>query len=339
VAATARAVAHPARGDPAVSALELDTPMLHRPGTLAEVCALLAELDQPMVYGGGTAVQILLKQGVLFASDLVDIARVPGLDQIEETAEGLRVGAMVTLRRMETDPLVRRLAPLAAQVYGRVANPRVRNTASVGGNLAHGDYRLDPPTALLALDARVELTSADGARLVPVREFFAGFQETALARGELVTAVLIPAQPSPAAAFVKLSSLSVNDWPCASAAVLLVPAGRRRNSWELRLGLGALAAKPEYLNLEVPAGAELDELLEAAQHAADQVIDPIPDVRGGVEFKRRLGLVAVRDAVRGAWDLTAEPAAGSMRGSGSGSAREEDSDAQRTLRRRWWRGR
>jgi aerobic carbon-monoxide dehydrogenase medium subunit len=327
-----------------VSALALDTPALHRPDTLAEVCALLAELDQPMVYGGGTAVQILLKQGVLFASDLVDIARVPGLDRVEETTEGLRVGAMVRLRRMETDPVVQRVAQLAAQVYGRVANPRVRNTASVGGNLAHGDYRLDPPTALLALDARVELTSAAaGTRLVPVREFFTGFQQTALVEGELVTAVLIPAQPDPAAAFTKLSSLSVNDWPCASAAALLVPTGRRRDRWELRLGLGALAAKPEYLSLEVPAGAAVDEVVEAAQRAADQVIDPIPDVRGGVDFKRRLGLVAVRDAVRAAWDLTTEPAAGStwgsVPGSASGSAGEEDSDARRTSRRRWWRGR
>ncbi|HEX4357125.1 MAG TPA: molybdopterin dehydrogenase, partial [Pseudonocardia sp.] len=183
------------------------------------------------------------------------------------------------------------------------------------------------------------LTSAGGSRLVAVREFFTGFQQTALTEGELVTAVLIPAQPSPAAAFAKLSSLSVNDWPCASAAALLVPTGRRRERWELRLGLGALAAKPEYLSLEVPAGAPVDEMLEAAQRAADQVIDPIPDVRGGVDFKRRLGLVAVRDAVRGAWDLAAEPAAGSMRGSVPGSAGEEDSDVQRTSRRRWWRGR
>jgi hypothetical protein len=89
----------------------------------------------------------------------------------------------------------------------------------------------------------------------------------------------------------------------------------------------------------VPGGATVDEVLEAAQRAADQVIDPIPDVRGGVEFKRRLGLVAVRDAVRAAWDLAAQPTAGSTRGSVPGSAREEDSDVQRTSQRRWWRGR
>jgi carbon-monoxide dehydrogenase medium subunit len=233
------------------------------------------------------------------------------------------VGALVTLRRMETDPLVGRVAPLAAEVYGKVANPRVRNTASVAGNLAHGDYRLDPPTALLVLDARVELTSSRGRRLVPVREFFTGFQRTALERGELVTAVEIPAQPGPAAAFVKLSSLSANDWPCASAAALVVPARRRGRDRELRLGLGALAATPVYLSLSLPADAEVGDVAAAAAGAAEQVIDPIPDVRGGVEFKRRLGLVAVRDAVTSAWRM----------------AGEEEADDRRTTPRRWWRGR
>lgn len=299
-------------------------PGLHRPGTLTEACRLLADLDQPMVYGGGTAVGILMKQGVLFASDLVDIVGVPGLDELTETDAGLRVGSMVTLRRMETDPLVRRIAPLAARVYGAVANPRVRNTASVGGNLAHGDYRLDPPTALLVLDARIELTSATGTRLLPVREFFTGFQQTALERGELVTAVEIPTQPSRAASFVKLSSLAANDWPCASAAALVMPDARRRQRpVELRLGLGALAPTPVYLSLDLPADTETGDVQETAARAAGEVIDPLPDVRGGVEFKRRLGLVAVRDAAGSAWEL----------------AREEDTDDRGSTRRRWWRGR
>jgi carbon-monoxide dehydrogenase medium subunit len=297
------------------------TPVLHRPGTLAEACELLADLDQPLVYGGGTAIQILIKQGALFASDLVDIARVPGLDQVSETATGLRVGAMVTLRQMETDPLVWRRAPLAAQVYRKVANPRVRNTATVGGNLAQRDFRLDPPTALLALDAEVELTASNRIRMVPIREFFVGFQATALARDELVTAVWIPTQPTPAAAFVKLSSLSVNDWPCASAAALVVPVKRRCR--EIRLGLGALAARPEYLSLELPADVDVNDVQLTATRAANHVIDPIPDVRGGVDFKRQLGLVAVRDAVTTAWEM----------------AGQEGTDARRTSRRRWWRGR
>lgn len=274
-------------------------PGYHYPATLAEACALLADGDETMVYGGGTAIQILVKQGLLFASDIVDVGAVPGLADITETATGLRVGPLVTLRRMETDPLVRKVAPLAADVYGHVANPRVRNTASVGGNIAHGDYRLDPPTALLVLGASVEITSATGRRTVPAREFFVDFQQTALGHGDMITAVEIPRQPESAgAAFVKMSSLSVNDWPCASAAALVLGGKRHR---QVRLGLGALAHIPLYVEFDMPADAAPDDVVAAARQATDPVIEPIPDVRGSAGYKKRVGAVAVEEAVRAAW--------------------------------------
>jgi carbon-monoxide dehydrogenase medium subunit len=291
----------------------MTAPTYHYPDRLDEACALLADGEDTMVYGGGTAIQILVKQGVLFASDLVDIGAVPGLDRITETKTGLRVGPLVTLRRMETDPLVRAVAPLAAQVYGHVANPRVRNTASVGGNIAHGDYRLDPPTALLVLDASIELTSAAGARTVPAREFFVDFQRTALSHGELITAIDIPRQPESAGAwFAKLSSLSANDWPCASAAALVVdlPRGRR----EVRLGLGALSHVPVFTSFEASAASDVDEVVDAARRAAVPLIEPIPDVRGGEAFKKRLGLVAVEEAVRGSWKEQQDDRRGSLLG-------------------------
>lgn len=275
-------------------------PAYHYPDTLDEACAILAEGENTMVYGGGTAVQILIKQGVLFASDLVDIGRIPGLNAIERTSGGLRVGPLVTLRQMETSPVVRAVAPLAAQVYGHVANPRVRNTASAGGNIAHGDYRLDPPTALLVLDATVELTSSRGKRSVPAREFFVDFQQTAVEHGEVITAIEIPRQPESAGAhFAKYSSLSVNDWPAASAAALVVD-GSRKNR-QVRLGLGALSHIPVFTQFEVSGGSSVDDVVTAALEAAAPLIDPIPDVRGGPEYKKRLGLVAVEEAVRNSW--------------------------------------
>jgi carbon-monoxide dehydrogenase medium subunit len=274
-------------------------PALHRPRSLEEACELLGTLEEPMIYGGGTAIQILIKQGVLFAEHLVDLALVPGLDALEETAGGLRIGPLVSLRRMERDAAVLRRAPLAADTYSRVANPRVRNTASVGGNIAHGDYRLDPPTALMALDASVELTSTAGTRVVPAREFFIDFQLTAVEPGEVITAILLPDQPAGSSfAYVKLSSLSENDWPSASAAALLVPGGAGART--LRLGLGAVAAVPLFLELEV-TGLDVEQAVAAARDAVDPVLDPIPDVRGSETYKRRLGHVAVADAVRQAW--------------------------------------
>jgi carbon-monoxide dehydrogenase medium subunit len=264
----------------------------------------MAGRDDAMVYGGGTAVQILEKQGVLFASHLVDLSRIPGLAGIEETADGVRIGPMTALRTVETSPVVRRVAPLAARVYAHVANPRVRNTASVGGNLAHGDYRLDPPTALLVLDATVELTSSEGTRTMPLREFFVDFQVTAVRPGEIITAVEIPRQDEAAGSwFAKLSSLSANDWPCASAAALVTAAGRfGRGTRRIRLGLGAVAPTPVFIEIEVAAGADEDKAAGAARSAAEPLIDPIPDVRGGVDFKRHLAHVAVEEAVRHSWE-------------------------------------
>jgi aerobic carbon-monoxide dehydrogenase medium subunit len=273
-------------------------PELHRPRTVAEACSLLASLDNPMVYGGGTAIQILLKQGILFADSFVDLSMIPRLKEITSDHTGLTIGPMVTVRRMETDERVRSVAPLAASAYHRVANPRVRNTASAGGNIAHGDYRLDPPTALLVLDASVEATSTGGTRRIPIREFFVDFQQTALRHDEMITGIRIPTQPAGSVGtFVKYSSLSENDWPCASAAVLAVDSGARR---EVRIGLGALAPVPRYVSFDA-TGLNDQQAVDAALTAAEPALDPIPDVRGSVAYKRRLGRVAVEDAIRSVW--------------------------------------
>jgi len=273
-------------------------PVLHRPETVEEACQLLAADPAAMAFGGGTAIQILRKQGILFAESFVDLSRIPGLRDISRTAGGLRAGPMVTVRRMETTPLVRDIAPLAAAAYGKVANPRVRNTASIGGNVAHGDYRLDPPVALLALGGVIEATSTEDSRTISAADFFVDFQQTDLRPGELVTAIEIPAMPTGATAcYAKLSSLSANDWPCASAAVLLAPTAR---GLTLRLALGALAPVPRLATADVTGRGE-EEVVEVALEIAETLMDPIPDVRGGVEYKRALGRVAVEDAVRGAW--------------------------------------
>jgi aerobic carbon-monoxide dehydrogenase medium subunit len=272
---------------------------LHRPRTVEEALSLLDTLDSPMVYGGGTAIQILMKQGVLFAENLVDLGMIPGLDAVEESPAGFRAGAMVSIRTMERDPRVVERAPLVAATYGKVANPRVRNTASIGGNIAHGDYRLDPPTALLALSADIVVASVRGTRTVPAREFFVDFQQTALEPGEMILAIEIPRQPPrTSAAFAKLSSLAVNDWPVASVAALLdAPTEVRRM---LRLGVGALAPTPVFVDVDV-SGLDREGCVEAALAAVHPLLDPLPDVRGGVEYKRHLGQVATQEAVEGAW--------------------------------------
>jgi carbon-monoxide dehydrogenase medium subunit len=269
---------------------------VHRPESLEEATALLNDLDDAMVYGGGTAIQILRKQGLLFVEDYVDIARVPGLRELTVTSDLLSIGTLTPLRRVETDPRVRAFAPLASETYGQVANPRVRNTASAGGNIAHGDYRLDPPTALLVLDATVHLASSAGAREVSIREFFTDFQETAVEYGEMITAITVPRPPTGSrGAFAKIRSLSENDWPCASAAVLAVP---EDGFVEVRLGLGALAPTSVYLAFDQTPDMTVQQAVDAAIDIANSAMDPIADVRGSAAYKAHLGRVAVEEAVR-----------------------------------------
>ncbi|MBH0776343.1 FAD binding domain-containing protein [Nocardia bovistercoris] len=269
---------------------------VHHPRSLEEATALVAQLDEAIVYGGGTAIQILLKQGLISAPDYVDLLHVPGLSELTHVGERVRIGAMVRLREVERDPHVRRALPLAAETYGHVANPRVRNTASAGGNIAHGDYRLDPPAALMALDAVVEIASTHGVREVSIREFFTDFQQTAVQHDELVTAILVP-RPAvgTVGAFTKMRSLSQNDWPCASAAVLMVP---EDDFVDVRIGLGAVAPTTVYVAFDLTSDMNARQAVDVAIEIADSVMEPLPDVRGSANYKARMGRVAVEESIR-----------------------------------------
>src|SRR5262249_25016911 len=112
---------------------------------------LLKHGDDARPIAGGTTLVILMKQRALHYPYLVDLQSIPGLDRITEEADGIRIGALVTHRAIELSPLVQNSFPVVARAFSRIGNVRVRETASVGGNLAHADYRLDPPPPLLLL--------------------------------------------------------------------------------------------------------------------------------------------------------------------------------------------
>lgn len=247
---------------------------------------------------GGTALEVLRRLGLLGSPPLVDLAGLPELRGIEAPEGEVRIGACTTLREVELDPNVAARLPLLRETYGRVANVRVRHAATVGGNLAYADHRIDPPAALLVLDARVRLRSTAGSREVPVREFFHDLEVTALREGELLTDVLVPLPGSGArGAFVKLVSLAENDWPCAGVAVLLTP-----HTEGLRLDLGLTALAPTPRHAFVDAGERsLAAAQDAAEAAAAPLLDPIEDFRGSRAYKERLGRAAVREAVEAAW--------------------------------------
>ena len=166
---------------------------LLQPRSLQEAVELLQKHgDDSRVIAGGTTLVILMKQRALHYRYLIDLQSIPGLTGIKNENDGVRIGALATHRMVETSPLIRQAFPAVSRAFGHIGNVRVRQTASVGGNLAHADYRLDPPPALLALNAEVNVFGPQGARTVPIKNFFQGMYETALAPGEILVDVKIP---------------------------------------------------------------------------------------------------------------------------------------------------
>jgi carbon-monoxide dehydrogenase medium subunit len=272
---------------------------LLQPRSVSEAVAMLARYgDDARPLGGGTTLVILMKQRALYYPYLVDLQTIPGLAEIKVESNGVRIGALVTHRSLECSPVIRASFPALADAFGQIGNIRIRQTASIGGNLAHADYRLDPPPALLVLGAEVSLFGANGARTVPLSQFFQGLYETALKPAELLIDIKVPFMPENSrAVYLRYSTLSANDWPCLGVAAFLSKANGRCR--ELRVALGGLASTPvlvgglNFVNDQTLDSAVIERLLDAV----DQQIAPFADLRGSEWYKRRMARLFVKKAV------------------------------------------
>lgn len=272
---------------------------LLQPRSLQEAVTLLQKHgDESRPIAGGTTLIILMKQRALQYRYLVDLQSIAGLEDIKNEADGVRIGALATHRKVETSPLIQQAFPALAQAFGRIGNVRVRQTASVGGNLAHADYRLDPPPVLLVLNAEVNVFGPAGSRTIPIKKFFQGMYETALAPGELLVDVKIPFMPpSSRAVYLRYTALSANDWPCLGVAALLTMTGSRCR--EIRVALGGVASTPVIIDgLDFAKDHPLDEALtDKLLDLVDQQISPFSDLRGSEWYKRRMARLFVSKAI------------------------------------------
>jgi carbon-monoxide dehydrogenase medium subunit len=272
---------------------------LLQPRSLPEAVAMLARYgDDARALGGGTTLVILMKQRALYYPYLVDLQTIPGLAEIKVESDGVRIGALVTHRRLECSPVIRASFPALADAFGQIGNVRIRQTASVGGNLAHADYRLDPPPALLVLGAEVSLFGAHGARTVPLSQFFRGLYETVLEPTELLIDIKVPFVPENSrAVYLRYNTLSANDWPCLGVAAFLTKANGRCR--ELRVALGGLASTPVLVGgLDFIRDQTLDSaVIERLLDTVDQQIAPFADLRGSEWYKRRMARLFVKKAV------------------------------------------
>ncbi len=264
---------------------------LLEPRSIEEACGLLDQHPDAKPIAGGTALLILIKQGVYLPTTLINLKKIHGASDVAyDSAGGLRIGALATINDVAGSAAVREHYPVLASACHVVANVRIRNLATIGGNLAHADNQSDPPTALLALGARVELTCSRGTRDVNLSDFLFSSYETALQPGEVLSAVLVPPQKAGLrGTYLKFTTRSSEDRPCAGVAALVD--SRNGTCDELRLVVGAVSPTPVRVEVAeaMARGARLTpDLIEAMAGEAAKAVEPIDDLRGPADYKRHL---------------------------------------------------
>ncbi len=282
---------------------------LHEPTSLPEAIALLDPDDASVrPIAGGTALMLMMKAGVFRPRRLVSLRKLgERYARIAAGADGaLAIGAMTPLAAVERSVEVARAAPVIPRAMRRLSNIRVRNVATVGGNLAHGDPHMDLPPVLIALGAEVAVIGPKGERTIAVENLFAGYFETVLAKNELIAELRIPAQGTARAAYLKVTTGSAEDWPALGVAVALEAEARAVKSARVVVSAATEKATRIAAAEKELAGATVDDkILARAGDAAAAEVECISDVRGSAAYKRELVRVYVARAVRRALE---EPA-------------------------------
>jgi carbon-monoxide dehydrogenase medium subunit len=279
----------------------------HRPESLDEVFGLLERYgEDARLMAGGTALVLQMKQRLAQPSHVVGMRRLAGLDAlnaIEETDDGIRIGALCTQRKVEDSPLVKERLPLLAETLGRVATPRIRNMATIGGGLVNGDPNQDPPPSLIALGASVELVSSAGSRTVPVEALFRDYYETDVQPGEVLASVTVPPQPADSGwAYLKFLPRTADDYGTVSVAAV-ISREADGSCRDARIVLGSVGVTPvrAYEAESLLQGGPLgDEIIRAAAATLRDAVDPLDDFRGSAEYKRDMAEVFTRRAVAAA---------------------------------------
>jgi carbon-monoxide dehydrogenase medium subunit len=282
------------------------------PKTVTEACALLKQLGgEAKVFAGGSHLTILMKQGLLEPKSLVNIKKIPELKGIRyDAAADLTIGALVTHRELETSVLVRGKFPVLCEAEREVANIRVRNMGTVGGNLASGEPLTDLSQIFIALDGKVKIAGASVHRMIPVEELFVDFYTTSLAEDEILTQVVLPSLPSRSGIdYIRFSSSSVVDKPSAGVAVRLTLDSGAGTIQTARIVLGCVGATPVRARKAeaLLTGKKITrELAQEAGSVASQECSPTSDLRGSEHYKRAIVTTLVKRAAAKAYDRAVE---------------------------------
>jgi aerobic carbon-monoxide dehydrogenase medium subunit len=275
--------------------------------SLREAIALLDPEDASIrPIAGGTALMLMMKSGVFRPTRLVSLRAVEKhFSEICVDADGsIRIGALTTLANLEYSRDMQRMLPVIGRTLRVLSNVRIRNVATVGGALAHGDPHMDLPPVLIALGAYVHVLRPGGERIIPVADLLTGYYETQLAKNELISVLVIPPQNGKRSVYLKCTTRAAHDWPALGVSVSI---DADRDS--VREAIVIVSAATERATRIEEASALLvgqrpsAKLVREASEVVAAAAELTADMQGSVPYKRQLVRVYVERALRQVLDV------------------------------------
>jgi carbon-monoxide dehydrogenase medium subunit len=279
----------------------------YAPTSLDEAISLLGSIEDSRPLAGGHSLLPMMRLRLATPAALVDLGRIPGLDEISASNGGLTIGALATHAAVAGSEVAIGIAPVIPETAARIGDLQVRNCGTIGGSVAHADPGADYPTVLKALGGMITAAGKEGEREISADDFFRGIFETALERGELVTSVKVPAMPAGAGAvYVKRRHPASGYTIVGVAAVVTVENGEFSAA---RLTIGGVTSPPVHATAAADAlvgGPGSDEAIAAA---AEKVSESLPNAMGdryaSSEYRTHLATVLAKRAFTVAFERAA----------------------------------
>jgi len=277
---------------------------LEQPDSVSEVVGLLSQFgESAKLYAGGTELLLAMKEGFVHYERLIDVKRIKGLNEVARDNGSIRIGALCTHRQLEKAPLLSQELPAFVKLEEKIANVRVRQAGTIGGNLCFAEPHADPGTLLIALGAKLVAEKAGSKREIPAEAFFVDAYETCLEPDEMLTQILIPVPiQGSRIAYMKFGYL---ERPTVGVAVACNVNEDGKKVEKVKIAVGCAGPAP----IRVPeaesllAGKDMDEAvvnLGLAGEVAGKAAQAMSDLHGSQEYKEHIVQVLLKRAFQGA---------------------------------------
>jgi carbon-monoxide dehydrogenase medium subunit len=277
---------------------------LEEPESVKEVSELLARFgESAKVYAGGTELLLAMKEGLVHYERLVNIKRLSGLNEVKLDNNTVKVGALCTHHQLETSPVLQQKLPALVKLEQNVANVRVRQVGTLGGNICFAEPHADPGTLLMAMGAKLIAEKSSSKREISAEDFFVDAYETSLEPDEVLTEIQLPLPAAKSGiAYLKFGYL---ERPSVGVAVALTINGGGKSVSDIKVAVGCAGPAPKRVAEaeELLKGKSVDEASQNLQQAgkvAGSASQAISDLHGSQEYKEHIVGVLLKRAFQSA---------------------------------------